>query len=248
MRYLVWFGGCFVGVKDNTPTSASYNRPAMAVIGRAPRGPIDCIATLLYAVKDQDLHGTVVKELRERGLSVVTPGLSGEARTAALRARLSEHLARVAKESKSAQRLSSGTRAMAFREFRCDQVPSVFLSPTSLTARSRSRADRSSRRPYRHHDACQGLCLSQVLVLSCHIQATKRLDIALYKNDYKTALASIANGAHPDKVFRGGVTALVQAVEHGNIEAIVMLVKAGAGINVQVSYPTAQKLCSSVPP
>ena len=48
------------------------------------------------------------------------------------------------------------------------------------------------------------------------------------------ALAAIANGANPNRVFRGGVTPLVQAVEHGNIEAVVMLVKAGASINTKV--------------
>jgi hypothetical protein len=72
-------------------------------------------------------------------------------------------------------------------------------------------------------------------------QATKRLDIALYKNDYRGALTAIANGANPNRVCRGGVTALVQAAEHGNSEAIVMLAKAGAALDAKV--PCCSRRC-----
>jgi oxalate decarboxylase/phosphoglucose isomerase-like protein (cupin superfamily) len=49
-------------------------------------------------------------------------------------------------------------------------------------------------------------------------------------------LAAIANGAPADRVCKGGVTPLVQAVEHGKVEAVVMLAKAGASINVPVRW------------
>ncbi len=169
-----------------------------------------------------------------RGLSIATPGLSGAERARALQERLHTHLARAAKDAKSAQKLSSATRTMAFREFRCDQVRTGALRLVPLC-----------------------LCAS-VPLLPCapaplcpcvaaphnapppspsppRAQATKRLEISLYKNDFAGALASIANGAAPDRLVKGGVTALVQAVEHGNIEAAVMVAKAGASINAQVS-------------
>ncbi len=71
----------------------------------------------------------------------------------------------------------------------------------------------------------------------------KRLEISLYKNDYAGALAAIANGAPADRVCKGGVTAMVQAVEHGNVEAVVMLAKAGASVNAQVCSAAKRSQC-----
>ena len=151
----------------------------------------------------------IKEQLRQRLVSIATPGLSGAARAQVLRERLDEEIKREKREAADAKKMSSATRTAAFRTFRLEQVrPSFRAIPPPEMAES------------------EHLCM--------YTQANKRLEVAMYKGNVDGVLSAIKSGADANRVCRGGVMPLHNAVECGDIELVVLLARAGADVNAKV--------------
>lgn len=66
------------------------------------------------------------------------------------------------------------------------------------------------------------------------LQASKKLELGVRRCDPTLIMAAVSAGADPNRTCRYGVLPLHNAVECGDIELIVLLVRAGADINLKV--------------
>lgn len=91
------------------------------------RLPACCAVFSLSCSPLHALAPQVKTQLRQRGLSLVTPGCTGAPRLHLLRLRLSEALHQEEKAAAEAKKPTSATRQAAFKAFRLDQVPHLSL-------------------------------------------------------------------------------------------------------------------------
>ncbi len=199
----------------------------------------------------------VREELKSRGLSVATPGVTGSQRTEMLEKRLNDAIAKEIRQAWSAQQVGTAVRTTAFKEFRCEMVRDrvvdcSVLMRTCLCMRS---DDYVCPCTYALTYAFASLRWLRWLPGDadvCVVQASRRLDIAVYKCDYTSMMRAIANGASVNMVCRGGRTPLLNAVEQGSVEAVMMLHKAGALLNQKVGtplpLPLTQLVLAAAPP